>query len=125
MLSKGEKRIEKMLNNLKLTYEKQKTFKSLKYKDYLYVDFYIPEYYCGIEVDGVQHEKSIKLWGGDKGLEERKKRDAVKDNYFINNGLKLIRISYNKINDISEELLEKKIKANKLGKVWNLDTVYL
>lgn len=117
MGSKGENRIEKMLNELHLKYEKQKTFKDLKYKDNLYVDFYIPQYYCGIEVDGVQHEKAVEHWGGEQTLKEQKVRDKVKDNYFINHGLKLIRIPYGRIPTLSKELLEKKIKANKLGKV--------
>lgn len=56
-----------------------------------------------IEFDGIQHFKNIGYWGDKKGLIENKKRDEIKNNYCINNNIKLIRVRY-------DENIEEKLK---------------
>ncbi len=46
-----------------------------------------------IEYDGVQHFKPVDFFGGEKALEGTKKRDAIKNNYCVENGISLLRIS--------------------------------
>lgn len=46
-----------------------------------------------IEVDGVQHYKSIEHWGGDNAFESQIYRDNIKNEYF---GDRLIRINNKK-----------------------------
>lgn len=47
-----------------------------------------------IEIDGEQHYRSIKIFGGDKAFQERQKMDEKKNNYAKNKGIPLIRIPY-------------------------------
>ena len=92
--SKGEKQIYMYLNNNNIKYERQKTFKNLKYKQNLYFDFYLPEYNICIEYDGEQHFKSFNFFGGDVIFEIQKIKDRIKNDYCIINNIKLIRIRY-------------------------------
>ena len=56
----------------------------------LSLDFYLPEHKIGIECQGVQHFESIPFFGGDEGLENRKARDAIKNELCSANGVTLI-----------------------------------
>lgn len=42
------------------------------------LDIFIPEHGIGIEYQGIQHYKAIDIFGGEKGLEETRKRDKIK-----------------------------------------------
>lgn len=57
MHSNGEAKLEKILNNLKINYIRQKTFDNLLSNNgwHLYFDFYLPEYNIAIEYQGEQH----------------------------------------------------------------------
>ena len=50
-----EEKVNDILVNNGFKVERQKTFDWLKYKRQLYLDFYLPEYNIGIEVQGDQH----------------------------------------------------------------------
>lgn len=110
--SKGEIKIMKFLNNINLLYEEQKKFKDCKNKNPLPFDFYLPEYNICIEYDGEQHyipksfssDNSIET--KQKNLENIQKRDKIKTDYCIKNNIKLIRISYWDLNNISEILTQ-------------------
>jgi very-short-patch-repair endonuclease len=101
--SKGEKKIKNILESNRIDYETQKTFDGCIYKQKLKFDFYLPEYNMCIEFDGEQHFKPKKHWGGVDNLDKVILRDNIKNNYCINNGIKLIRIKYN---DDVENILE-------------------
>lgn len=103
-ISKGESVIEKWLISKNISYESQKRFPDCKDKKTLPFDFYLPDYNKAIEFDGEQHYKPIKYFGGEKRLEYLQKHDKIKDDFCKENGIPLLRIPYNKFNNIEEEL---------------------
>ena len=101
-ISKGENYIMNFLDEHNIEYIHQMKFSDCKYKSPLPFDFYLSEYNMCIEYDGEQHFKSIEYWGGEKGLENRKRNDNIKNKYCEDNNIKLLRIAYNE--DINEKL---------------------
>lgn len=99
--SKGELLIFKFLEENKIQYNRQKTFKGCKYKSLLFFDFYIPSMNLCIEYDGEFHYLPIF---GEKYLSETIKRDIIKNQYCLNNNIDLLRISYRDVDNISEIL---------------------
>ena len=110
--SKGEKRVEEVLENLDIVFTRQKTYKDCKYKKVLPFDFYV-EYKETfkdlnfvteflIEYDGIQHFKSVKRFGGDAQFEECKLKDAIRNKYCKENNIPLLRIPYTEYNNIEE-----------------------
>jgi len=71
-------------------------FPGLFYKKHLHVDRFVKPKNSTIEADGVQHFRNIKTWGGIEGLKIRQTRDLIKDKYFVENKINLIRIPYSK-----------------------------
>ncbi len=116
--SSFEKIIESMLMQLDYTYEKEKSFP--EFKAYRY-DFYIPSENIVIEVDGQQHYVG---WGHDPiSLRESKKRDAIKNQFCIDNFIKILRIKYDKIDMLTLEYLDRRIKTAKYLKVNTTDNL--
>ena len=107
--SKGEKEIKEILESNNIIFEIQKKFKNCINIKPLPFDFYLPKYNTCIEYDGKQHFEPIDFFGGEKGLQERIKRDEIKTNYCNNKNIKLIRIPYSKFDDI-ENILIKNLK---------------
>ena len=64
-------------------------------------DFYLIDYNICIEYDGLQHYKEIKSWGGNSQFIISKKRDNIKNEFCLNNNIRLIRIKYD------ENIIEK------------------
>lgn len=108
--SKGETKIRNYLNSNKYSFEEQYSFKDCKYKGLLYYDFKVNlnNTFILIEYDGIQHFKETKKFGNDR-LEIQKIRDRIKDDYCLNNNIKLIRIPYYNYNNI-EEILNEELK---------------
>jgi very-short-patch-repair endonuclease len=100
--SKGEKEIALILEEMKIKYYREFSFKECSYKDILYFDFYLPELNILIEYDGEQHYKPIKYLGGEERYLEQKKKDEIKNNFCFKNNITLLRIKYNE--DIREKL---------------------
>lgn len=116
--SSFEKIIESMLMQLDYTYEKEKSFQELKAYRY---DFYIPSENIVIEVDGQQHYVG---WGNSIiSLRENKKRDAIKNQFCIDNFIKILRIKYDKIDMLTLEYLNRRIKTAKYLKVNTMDNL--
>lgn len=113
--SKGEFLISKILFNLGILFEKQKTFESCVNTDTnrkLLFDFFLPEQNILIEYDGIQHFKyfdSKKGWNNKKNFESTKKRDKIKNDWCKNNRIPLIRISYKEFDKLSENFLLERI----------------
>lgn len=102
--SNGELIVKEILqkNNVNFIQQKQfdncinpKTGRKLKF------DFYLPNYNCCIEYDGIQHFQSVEYFGGKEGLQNNLYRDSIKNKFCRNNNIKLIRIPY------TEENIEK------------------
>ncbi len=92
--SKGQKMVRRYLKNINIHFSEQKIFKKCIYKKYLFFDFYLPEYNCCVEYDGIQHFEPVEYFGGENVFNETKIRDNIKNEYCKNNNIHLIRISY-------------------------------
>lgn len=57
-------------------------------------DIYVPDLKTAFEYQGIQHYRPIKAWGGEKGLEEVKRRDARKACLCRQLDIRLIRVDY-------------------------------
>lgn len=106
--SKGEILISNILKEYNIKYISQyridgcinpKTNRKLPF------DFYLPNKNICIEFDGEQHFKQSKRFK--TKLEDIQYRDNIKTEYCINNGIKLLRISYKNIKNTKEILKNK------------------
>lgn len=107
----GEFYIKDYFDKNNIEYITQKSFDDLvndKTGRRLKVDFYLPKYDIAIEVDGVQHYKSISHWGGDEAYESQVYRDGIKNEYF---GDRLVRINNKKIKNI--DIIWQQLQENK------------
>lgn len=96
--SKGERQIAGILDALKIAFTREHRFDNCKHKYRLSFDFFLPEYNCCIEYDGIQHFEPIDKFGGLNGLKGNQKRDKIKDLYCQENNINLIRIPYTEEN---------------------------
>lgn len=114
--SKGEEYIRKWLNSQHIDNIEQKRFEDCRDKRALPFDFYLPEYNLIIEYDGRQHFEQVGAWGGEHGLEERQRHDAIKNQYCKDNNINLLRIPYTvKRDDIGTTINNELIKLNELA----------
>jgi hypothetical protein len=106
--SKGEIRVAKTLNNLKIFFEDQKIFESLKFSNHLRFDFYLPELNLLVEYDGEFHYKALMGTTPEKkqkNLEDCQRNDKIKNEWAKANNIPLLRIPYWDFDRI-EELIE-------------------
>ena len=103
-ISKGEKTLSEFLKRKNINYISQMRFKECIDKQKLPFDFYIPEKNICIEFDGIIHFEPVKFMGGEEKFIDRKRKDNIKNQFCINNKINLIRIPYNKINNIEDIL---------------------
>lgn len=113
--SAGEIAIIKILQKNNIQYQQEYSAPGCvnpETKKPLRFDFYLPDYNCFIEFDGIQHFEVIKYWGGESGLQERQKKDNIKTKYCLINNIYLIRIPYtmNLKKLVLEDLLPKTSK---------------
>ena len=109
--SKGEKKIEQLLIDMNIPFEKEKRFHDLKHKGYLRFDFFITnaERKIVIEYDGIQHFRPVDFFGGEQSLQLIKLRDNIKDKYCKDNNIEIIRIKYDtKLENIKKIISELK-----------------
>ena len=104
----GEKVIQSVLEELNINFETEKQFQDCFYKRVLRFDFYLPDYNCCIEYDGIQHFKPTNF--SHDNFEERKQRDKVKDLYCKNKGIKLIRIAYTDLDLIDADYIKRRLQ---------------
>ncbi len=100
--SSGERQIRQWLKKHNITYVYQMLFANCRDVRPLPFDFYLSELNICIEYDGVQHFEPIDYFGGQESLEYTQKHDIIKNQYCVENNIKLIRIPYFK--DVEEEL---------------------
>lgn len=94
--SKGELLIYNYLNKNNFIFNTQKTFNNCKDIRHLKFDFYLESLNVCVEYDGEQHFRPAKnnYWGGQKGYENRVKRDKIKTEFCQEKGINLLRITY-------------------------------
>jgi len=96
--SKGEIEIENILIDKFIKHERQKKFEKCKNNKKLPFDFYLIDYNICIEYDGIQHYSPIY---GEDNLIKTNKNDNIKNEFCLNNNIRLIRIKYD------ENIIEK------------------
>jgi len=99
--SKGELLIADWLNQNKISFDVQKSFIDCKNVLPLRYDFYLSKYNTLIEYDGEPHFRVVKYLGGKRGFELRQTNDKIKTEYARDNNIKLLRIPYTEIKNIS------------------------
>lgn len=111
--SKGELKIQGILDKLRIIYITQKRFIACRDKYPLPFDFYLPDYNTCIEYQGQQHYKQgisffiykhSNLKNARLAFKEQKKRDLIKYNYCKNNNITLCEIRYS--DDIEQKIME-------------------
>lgn len=102
--SKLESCCHKILNNLNLKFEKEKTYDDLININKLRYDIYIPIYNILIELDGIQHFENVDFYGKNN-LEHNKITDNKKNLYAKNNNIRLLRISWSEINNMETHIV--------------------
>lgn len=105
--SEGELRIKEFLDENNIVYDRQKQFPDCKNIRPLPFDFYLEQYNCCIEFDGIQHYKQTSRQTYDD-FRKRKMLDGIKDDFCAKNSIKLIRIPYFEYNNI-EQILRKEL----------------
>ena len=90
--SRGEKEIEFLLRDLEIEYEHQKKFPELSV--YYRYDFFIPSINTIVEYNGLQHYEPVEHFGGLKSLKNTQKRDEIKKQYCLDNGINYEIIRY-------------------------------
>ena len=93
------KEIKNILLENKILFEQEKTFKWLKYKKSLYLDFYLPHKNIVIECQGEQHFKNFRWEKNDEKLIKRQLRDKIKKELCEEHNLKMLYFSFKKFND--------------------------
>lgn len=109
--SKGEKLITQILKENNISFISQWDNNGLfRYLDTNYpikFDFYLTDYNCIIEYDGIQH---FTGWNGDKNnLNYVKNHDLYKEKICQENNIKIIHIPYSDFNQINIDYLKKRI----------------
>lgn len=114
--SRGQDKIEKLLIQNNLFYEREKKFNSCKgNKQFLPFDFYVNNEYL-IEYDGQQHFKPIEIFGGQQRFLFTQERDKIKTQWCIDNNIPLIRIPYTQLELLSiQDLIPSSSKFLKEG----------
>lgn len=98
----GEKRIRHYLEGNKIKFQQEKWFSDCRDINPLPFDFYLYEYNIIIEFDGRQHFEETDHFT--YSFETVRKHDLIKNQYCVDNNIKLIRIPYWKITQIEEIL---------------------
>ena len=100
--SSGERQIRQWLEKRNISYVFQKTFDNCRDIHPLPFDFYLPDYNTCVEYDDRQHFKPVEHFGGEEKFQITVKHDNFKNQYCIDNNIRILRIPYYK--NIEEEL---------------------
>ena len=90
----NERRVGRVLEELKIDYIAQYTFPDCKRHRALQFDYFLPKYNILIEYDGEQHFHPVKIFGGEAKFMDQKERDDIKNQYCRENNIPLIRVPY-------------------------------
>lgn len=111
--SKGERRIILFLEENSIPYEREKRMEECRYRRSLSFDFYLEQYNLCIEYQGEQHYRPVDFSytptqeGKEKALKvfkQNQERDEIKREFCRSKGIKLLEISYKKLNKIEQIL---------------------
>lgn len=111
-ISRGERLVEKFLNENGIEFVTEKKFPTCKNIQVLPFDFYIPRMKTLIEFDGELHFLAVDFFGGEEKLKLTQFRDAIKTNWCKENGYNLIRIAYFDIYNLEDILKGELLGSN-------------
>lgn len=113
--SKGELKIKYYINNHNIKLVLQKKFENCFGKNNIKLpfDFYLPDYNTCIEYDGPQHYKPVCFGGislerANLNFQRTKTNDKIKNEYCLQNNIRLLRIPHWEFKNI-DSILEKEI----------------
>ena len=86
-------KIKEYLDDKNIEYIQEKIFPECKDKRFLRYDFYLPKYNLCIEYNGTQHYKK-KFRMSDEDMDDRIKKDKIKEQFCIDNNIDLLIIPY-------------------------------
>lgn len=114
--SKGEDKISKILNELNIKFEREKTFDDCL-NNYtgakLRFDFYLTDYNICIEYDGIMHYTTAGGWSNEESLSDTRYRDSIKDKYCsLPNNPRLIRIPYTDFDILDKQYIFELISSS-------------
>lgn len=98
--SKNEVLIENILIENNIKYIPFHTFDDCRNINRLIFDFFLPDHKVCIEYNGIQHYKSVEIYGGHKRYEEQLINDGIKVKYCSENNIDLIIIRYDEKTDV-------------------------
>lgn len=101
--SKGEMKIKHILNENNIKFIQEKRFSDCVFTSgkTARFDFYLPDYNCLIEYDGIQHfKKGNGVYDNNEKFIITQEHDAIKNNYCKQHNIILIRIPYTHYNNI-------------------------
>jgi len=105
--SLGERLIANFLDKNEIKYVSQKKFDGCVNKSSLIFDFFLPDYNCCIEFNGIQHYYPVNIFGGDESFKITKLRDKIKYDFCAENNILLIVIKQDRKHiDISDVNLQ-------------------
>lgn len=100
--SYGEKKIAEILSNNNIKFKKEYIINNEELSFKGRFDFYLPDYSCFIEYDGIQHFQIGKgKFDNSQKFELTKQHDEEKNNYCKNHNIFLIRIPYTHYENIN------------------------
>jgi hypothetical protein len=102
-------KLERLLYQLELKFEKEKTYDDLKFRGKLRFDYYLPDYNILIEMNGEQHYQYVEYFHGNMNkFNEQQFKDQLKKDYCDENNIKLIEVRYD---DKEETTLDQLMSA--------------
>ena len=113
--SKGEKEIEKLLNEFNVEFKTQYKFDDCYDIKLLPFDFYIPSLHLAIEYQGQQHYKPVQFGGCSmeeaiQNFERQQRHDKIKSDYCRDNGINLLSISYKEYDNLYKIIKKQCVK---------------
>lgn len=115
-MSSGEQKIYHKLSSMNIRFETQKIFKNCFDERYLPFDFYLPDYNCCIEFNGVQHYEQKAFQNTEKDFNKILYHDSIKRYFCMHNNIKLLIIPYWEFDNI-DVILELLINQNKVQRL--------
>jgi hypothetical protein len=94
--SKLEKDVRKLLEENNINFIQKATKSVIPWVGRQHLDFYLPDHNIAIECQGVQHFEPREKFGGEKEFVKTVKRDKLKEDKCIKNGVKLLLYSNKK-----------------------------
>lgn len=116
--SKGESAISFILTEMGLKFEREKTFPDLisDKNGKLRYDFYVESKNLLIEFDGIQHYEDNGKFLTHEQFIAMQERDRIKNEYALKNGVKLMRIKYNRLSQLMHIIDKIILKKQRQGK---------